>query len=277
MLGEILSAGSSLLGGLFGKKSSEKANKQNIQLQKDFAQQGIQWKVADAKAAGIHPLAALGASTHSFSPSVVGDTALPTAMANIGQDLGRAINSTRSQEQRVQAIGTDIARAELTGKQLENQGKFIENQLLASKLATSSQVGPAMAGGVNNTGMDGQNSSKFTRVDIGPYRSVAANVSDAQKFEDRYGEVGAAGAGLVIGAADAAATGKAYLGRNPDVQRALGEARDVMNQYVTPNANAGSNAMAKAYLQGIRDAAASRREPRREYGPPMPPALWRRY
>jgi len=43
---------------------------QNIQLQKDFAQHGIRWRVEDAKAAGIHPLAAVGAAGASYSPSI---------------------------------------------------------------------------------------------------------------------------------------------------------------------------------------------------------------
>ena len=44
-------------------------NAKNAALQREFAQSGIQWKVADAKKAGLHPLAALGAQTASASPS----------------------------------------------------------------------------------------------------------------------------------------------------------------------------------------------------------------
>lgn len=40
----------------------------NAALQREFAQHGIQWKVADAQAAGVHPLYALGGGTPSFSP-----------------------------------------------------------------------------------------------------------------------------------------------------------------------------------------------------------------
>jgi len=62
MLGPILGAASSLIGGIMGQNSQNNAIKsqenmaaQNIALQKEFAQSGIQWKVADAKAAGVHP------------------------------------------------------------------------------------------------------------------------------------------------------------------------------------------------------------------------------
>lgn len=214
MLGEIFSGLGSVVGGLFGKSSAEKANRQNIQLQKDFAQKGIQWKVKDAKKAGIHPLAALGANTISFSPSVVGDNSLGTGIAAAGQDIGRAINATRDNNSRASAVQKSILDLELQGKALDNRSKAIENALLASKLATTSQVGSPMqtASGRTNTGIPGQNSSKFTRVDVGNIRSQPAYVSDAQTFEDRYGEVGAAAAGLGIAAADLWKTAGHYLG-----------------------------------------------------------------
>jgi hypothetical protein len=70
-------------------------------LQREFAQYGVRWKVEDAKAAGLHPLAALGASTSSPSPSYVG-ASFPTTtpapstdygLSAFGQSLDRAISS----------------------------------------------------------------------------------------------------------------------------------------------------------------------------------------
>jgi hypothetical protein len=46
-------------------RNTRKANEANIALQREFAQKSIQWKTADAKAAGLHPLAALGAQTNT--------------------------------------------------------------------------------------------------------------------------------------------------------------------------------------------------------------------
>ena len=66
-----LQAGGALLGAL-GSRKANKANRrlaeQQMRLQREFAQKGIQWRVADAKAAGIHPLYALGASTNAYNP-----------------------------------------------------------------------------------------------------------------------------------------------------------------------------------------------------------------
>lgn len=58
----------------------------NMNTQKQYAQNGIQWRVEDAKKAGIHPLAALGAHTTSFTPISVGSE-LGDAMQRIGQNL----------------------------------------------------------------------------------------------------------------------------------------------------------------------------------------------
>ena len=58
-----------LYGGRQDRKAVASANLQNAQLQREFAQNQIQWRVADAKKAGLHPLFAMGASTQPASPS----------------------------------------------------------------------------------------------------------------------------------------------------------------------------------------------------------------
>jgi hypothetical protein len=79
-----------VLGGLF----QNKANKDNEANQREFAQMGIQWKVADAKAAGLHPLYALGGSGATYSPSaqpLMSGADASRAMQSIGQgDLHKA-------------------------------------------------------------------------------------------------------------------------------------------------------------------------------------------
>lgn len=138
MFGEILSAGANFVGGLMNRQETRRANEQNaaiarenIALQKQFAQEGIRWKVEDAKAAGIHPLYALGATTHSFSPvsaGAVADSSLGNAMAAAGQDLGRAMNSTRTSSERNSAFQTTVEKLTL-------QKMGLENDLLASQVA----------------------------------------------------------------------------------------------------------------------------------------------
>lgn len=172
MLAELISAGSNVIGGLIGQKSAEKQQKQNIQLQKDFAQHGIQWKVEDAKAAGIHPLAALGAQTISYSPSSVGSSSLASGIAGAGQDISRAINSTRSESGRL-----DAYTKTLQDLQLRRAG--LENELLASQIAKINQAGttPPMPTAGDRYLIDGQTQSglKAPLVTDSPLKRVTGD------------------------------------------------------------------------------------------------------
>lgn len=152
-IGSLIGAGASLLGGLFNRDSTAAANAANIQHQREFAQKGIRWKVEDAKAAGIHPLAALGAQTTAFSPAVVGDT-LGSSIASAGQDVSRAINATRDPSERLGAVGK-------TMQDLALQRAGLENQLLAAQIRKVNQAGmpPALPGPSTRYLMDGQGNS----------------------------------------------------------------------------------------------------------------------
>lgn len=118
------------LGALAGSVLDFVGNKnnadKNIKLQKQFAQQGIQWKVADAKQAGIHPLAALGAQTTSFSPVQVGSN-----FAQAGQDIGRAMQGTQNENTKT---ASTLAKLQL-------QRAELENTLLASQIKRYNQAG----------------------------------------------------------------------------------------------------------------------------------------
>lgn len=153
MLGAIIGAGASLASSLFGNKQADKSAKMNIAHQKEFAQKGVQWKVKDAKQAGIHPLAALGAQTHSFSPVSVGHDY--SGLASAGQDLGRAIDATRTKSGKLDAYTAETQR-------LTVQRMGLENELLASKIARVKQPAspPAMpTGNPNENLIPGQGDS----------------------------------------------------------------------------------------------------------------------
>lgn len=149
MIPAIIGAGASLLGGLFGMSQADK----QAQMQKEFAQNGVQWKVADAKKAGIHPLAALGAQTISYSPMSVGMD-MGTGIANAGQDIAQGIHRTRTQSQKADAYTK-------TAQDLSLQRMGLENQLLASQIAKVNQVGsaPPMAAATDPYLIGGQTQS----------------------------------------------------------------------------------------------------------------------
>lgn len=116
---------------------------QNIANQKEFAQQGVRWKVADAQAAGLHPLAALGAQTSSFSNVVGGDIPIAkTDFGGMGQDIGRAIDAGSTQPERSDRMGQAIAR---TAQVFSLEKMNLENEVLKNQVAlTRAQLPPPL-------------------------------------------------------------------------------------------------------------------------------------
>lgn len=138
MLGSILGGiAGSVVSGLFGKErdsdSQEFAtqrSEQEYQRQKEFAQMGIRWKAEDAKAAGLHPLAAIGGVGASYSPTLVMPDRSPmpdfagtgekigSYLEQMGQNTARAQNATATVEER-RLAELAIRNAELRNSSLE--------------------------------------------------------------------------------------------------------------------------------------------------------------
>lgn len=155
MWGSIISAGASLVGGLLANRSRDNAAEENAALQREMAQNSVRWRVEDAKAAGIHPIFAMGANLPSASPVLVGDDGFAQGLANAGQDIGRAIDATRTAPERVDARMEALAleRGEL------------ENEFLRSKIAREkAQIGPPMP--VSPAGYDSP--AGFPTGDVAP-------------------------------------------------------------------------------------------------------------
>lgn len=151
MFGSIVSAVGGLAGGLLSAKSQRSANAANAAMQKEFAQNGIRWKVADAKAAGLHPLAALGAQT--MSPSASFGATDYSYLAGMGQDVGRAIMAKQTKQERAaqQAYDQQIRQLNLRRGELENQ--HLEAQISA---INRTALPPSMPSAGSNTGLAGQ-------------------------------------------------------------------------------------------------------------------------
>lgn len=81
-----------LAGGAMDNSAAADAMAANVAYQREFAKHGIRWRVADAEAAGLHPLAAVGAQTHSFSPSYVeGGGGMGDAISRVGSSIANAM------------------------------------------------------------------------------------------------------------------------------------------------------------------------------------------
>lgn len=81
-----------LAGGFLSDKSRESQAQSAEATQREFAQMGIRWRVADAKAAGLHPLYALGGPSATYSPPPI-TTGVGDSLRQAGQDLSRAIQA----------------------------------------------------------------------------------------------------------------------------------------------------------------------------------------
>lgn len=186
MIGDIISAGANIVGGFLNRDSANKArdsqermNAQNIALQREFAQSGIQWKVADAKAAGIHPIYALGGSTASFTPvssNFTADTSVGNAFAAAGQDLGRAIDKTRTADQKVDAFTA-------TSQKLQLENMALQNDVLRSEIASKTarlrqEASPPFPSAVDRYLIPGQaNSGLNPTIKEGPLERVTPSAS----------------------------------------------------------------------------------------------------
>lgn len=171
-------AGANLLSGYMGQRAQEEANRQNryatqenIRHQEQFAKMGIRWKVQDAMRAGLHPLAALGAQTHSFSPTAVGsipEDAMGSALSNMGQDVSRAMTAKAT------ASEQELAKMQIASAKLDIEGKAIDNQIRASQLQKLNSAPPPLPSAVDAYTIPGQGNS----FKVKPAEITASDPSD---------------------------------------------------------------------------------------------------
>jgi len=118
----------SVLGGGIGKAieqqhaedRQDRLRASEIAHQERFAKNALKWKVQDAKEAGIHPLAALGASTVSPSPTLVGGSGGGLSTEGLGQDISRAISAGMNKHQKkLLDLQVGSANADFEMKKLE--------------------------------------------------------------------------------------------------------------------------------------------------------------
>jgi len=139
MWGAIASVAAPLIGDIIGaseeqeqrasdRNQRDQEQQRNYDMQVEFAKNGIRWKAEDAKAAGLHPLAALGTNTVSFQPSFVGDSGSGGSpwgdvARNLGQNIGRAVAATQTQDERI-------------ATQLRLENMQLQNELLKSQITS---------------------------------------------------------------------------------------------------------------------------------------------
>lgn len=157
-------------GGLFGGSKGPKQPSFNdqVNVQKQFAQHGLRWRVEDAERAGVHPLYALGAQVAPYAPVSVGGDYEPSGfqrVSEMGQNLGSAISRMSTKEER--------AYGAITAAQSVERG-HLENELLRSQIA---QIRAASTPGIslNNRGelIPGQGNSKS--IVVNPSETISTS------------------------------------------------------------------------------------------------------
>lgn len=165
-------AAADLIGGWLNREEAEDER----YAQREFAQQGIRWRVADAKAAGLHPLAAIGAAGASYSPVLSG---IGDSVASAGQNLSRAFQATRTQDERtatqkqldalmLKKAENDVIQGnhEIARMQLEND--LLRNRVVREGLGTPAFPSAAGFGTVGETGSTLVNLKKSDQVMADP-------------------------------------------------------------------------------------------------------------
>lgn len=115
--GALIMGGSTIVGGMMADKSAKEAAAKNAAAQKEFAKKGIQWRVEDARKAGISPEFALGGQTASFNPTYTGGRS-GDMIADAGQNIARAALASSTKEDR--EMDAMMKAETLRGMKLQN-------------------------------------------------------------------------------------------------------------------------------------------------------------
>lgn len=191
MLGTLIGGGLKLIGGLLGQKSQQKAVRQQMEEQRAYAQHGIQWRVNDARRAGVHPLVALGANTHSYSPQSIGEDPMQRAVEGMGQDLSRAVDARMGAGKRARVY-------QEAAQKLNLEHMDLRNDLLRSQIMRINQAGQGP--GVPTDGVvpsrrmvpagHKETAPRFTpHYKAGGVIMSNPYVTDAETIEQRHGDL----------------------------------------------------------------------------------------
>lgn len=143
--GSIISAGSSLVGGLLGNSSASSINQSNqnfareqFEYQKALHQNQLQWRVEDAKKAGLHPLAGIGVQAPSFSPVSASTTPLDYSwIGDLGQSANYGATKAKDRKQQAQMLDLQMRGLELDNEYKQAQIDALKVDTLASSIASN--------------------------------------------------------------------------------------------------------------------------------------------
>lgn len=187
-IGMGIDKGFEVWGNLEAAAAQREANRLNADMtreqmakQEEFAKMGVQWRVADAIKAGIHPVYAMGASPSSFTPvssniqpEMSSGAAIANSFRGMGQDASRALSMSMDAPQR------KMAELQIKNMELDLDGKVIDNAIRSSELAKMNQV--PTPGATNQLNfMPGQGDSTKASIQVQPAKPTAADPRNPAK------------------------------------------------------------------------------------------------
>lgn len=141
LLGAGINAGSGVLGSLFSNDTSKRTWNDNYRAQKEFYQNSLQWRVDDAKKAGLHPNVAAGGVASYTPTSYNSGNDFGQVAANVGRAGQSAMNKLADLQLEGQALANqkaalDVQKQEFelfnkvnpTGSELQTNGYFNNTQ-----------------------------------------------------------------------------------------------------------------------------------------------------
>lgn len=145
LAGAAVKGAASLIGSRMNAIAADNAADEAWDRQAKVLKKQIQWRVKDAVAAGIHPLAALGTVPASGGPMASIGADYQSALGDMGADLGRAVESAMTPE--------DQTASQLTRLAVERGG--LENDLLRAQIASQRMRNiQQMTPGIRRSGPD---------------------------------------------------------------------------------------------------------------------------
>lgn len=162
----------------------------NQQEQRTFAKNAIQWKVADAKKAGVHPLYALGAPTMSFSPVSLGSlpsSDFASSFSRMGASLDTAVGQGMPKSGKVDAFTATAQQLQLDGLKLDND---IKRAKLASDIRRVTQPGAAIVPEVGPFAVPEKSKPEERQplMFMGNRVRTSSDTSPANAVEDQLGD-----------------------------------------------------------------------------------------
>lgn len=156
-LGGIIGAGMDFVGGLIGQdqqndrdasarqaneRAQERQNAFNAELQREFAKNGIRWRVEDAKAAGLHPLYSLTGNLPGGAPTGAitidgggGDSGhMSRALHSAGQNISRAVTASQDEHMR------NLHKAQLLTLEAQAERDFAQASFYRTQAARAGQA-----------------------------------------------------------------------------------------------------------------------------------------